>query len=113
MFARGLWRGRLGTVPLRSGLSGSIYRAMRRHASEAEHPASATAAEPGGFRLYVAGQAVSVIGDRVATITFVFLLIGLTHSFPPALALFYLCRVLPTLLGGLLAGVFADHFHRQ
>jgi predicted MFS family arabinose efflux permease len=65
------------------------------------------------FRLYASGQAVSVMGDRVATIASVFLVVHLTRAYPPAVALFYLCRVLPTLLGGLIAGVLVDHFQRR
>ncbi len=65
------------------------------------------------FRLYATGQAVSVVGDRVALIALVFLVIHLSHGYAPALAIFYVCRALPTLAGGLLAGVFVDHFNRQ
>jgi MFS family permease len=65
------------------------------------------------FRLYATGQAVSVIGDRIAVITLVFLVIHLSSSYAPALALFYVCRVLPTLFGGLFVGVVADHFDRR
>lgn len=65
------------------------------------------------FQLYAIGQAVSVVGDRIAVITLVFLVIHLTHSFAPALALFYICRVLPTLVGGLFVGVVVDHFDRR
>jgi MFS family permease len=59
------------------------------------------------------GQAVSVVGDRIAVITLVFLVIHLSNSYAPALALFYVCRVLPTLLGGLFVGVVADHVDRR
>jgi predicted MFS family arabinose efflux permease len=65
------------------------------------------------FRLYATGQAVSVVGDRIAVITLVFLVIRLSNSYAPALALFYVCRVLPTLIGGLLVGVVVDHFDRR
>jgi MFS family permease len=65
------------------------------------------------FRLFAIGQAVSVVGDRIALIALVFLVIHLAHSFAPALALFYLCRSLPALAGGLIAGVLADHFDRR
>lgn len=65
------------------------------------------------FRLYVAGQAVSVIGDRVAIIALVFLVIRLSGSSALALAVFYVCRVVPTLIGGLLAGVLVDHSNRR
>lgn len=65
------------------------------------------------FRLYALGQAVSVAGDRIATIALVFLVIHLSRSYPPALALFYVCRVAPTLLGGLVAGVAVDYFNRR
>ncbi|HEX6506907.1 MAG TPA: MFS transporter [Chloroflexota bacterium] len=65
------------------------------------------------FRLYITGQAVSLLGDRIAIIALTFLVIRLSRSFAPALGLFYICRVLPTLLGGLVAGVFVDHFSRK
>lgn len=65
------------------------------------------------FRLYVSGQTVSVIGDRVAIIALVFLVIHLTRSSALALALFYVCRVVPTLVAGLVVGVLVDHFNRR
>lgn len=87
---------------------------MRRRPAGTEALGATTSPELGrNFRLYAAGQAVSVIGDRVAIIALVFLVIHLTHSSTVALALFYVCRVLPTLLGGLLAGVLVDHFNRR
>lgn len=54
-----------------------------------------------------------MVGDRIAIIALVFLVIHLSNSYAPALALFYACRVLPTLLGGLLVGVFVDHVDRR
>jgi MFS family permease len=65
------------------------------------------------FRLYATGQAVSIVGDRIALITLVFLVIHLAHGNALALALFYVCRVVPTLVGGLFVGVVADHFDRR
>jgi predicted MFS family arabinose efflux permease len=65
------------------------------------------------FFLYVSGQAVSVVGDRVATIALIFLIIRLSNSFAPALAIFFVSRALPTILGGLVVGVLADHFNRR
>lgn len=65
------------------------------------------------FQLFLSGQIVSVIGDRVALIALVFLIIHLSHSYAPALALFYICRAAPTLAVGLIVGVFVDHFDRR
>ena len=65
------------------------------------------------FRLYATGQAVSVVGDRIALIALVFLVIHLSNGYALALALFYVCRLLPSLFGGLLAGVLVDQFNRQ
>jgi len=65
------------------------------------------------FRLYAVGQTVSIVGDRVALIALVFLVIHLSRSWAPALALFYVCRALPPLVAGLASGVIADHFNRQ
>jgi MFS family permease len=65
------------------------------------------------FRLYATGEAVSFLGDRVGLIALVFLVIHLSRSYPPALALFYVCRLLPSLLGGLVVGVLVDHFNRR
>lgn len=65
------------------------------------------------FKLYITAKAVSVVGDRVAIIALTFLVIKLSHSFAPALAVFYICRLLPTLIGGLLVGVFVDNYGRQ
>ncbi|MBV9280867.1 MAG: MFS transporter [Chloroflexi bacterium] len=65
------------------------------------------------FRLYAVGQAVSVVGDRIAIIALVFLVIQLSKGSALALGAFYVCRALPTLLGGLIAGFLADHFDRR
>lgn len=65
------------------------------------------------FRFYASGRAVSEIGDRIALIALVFLVIRLSNNQAFALGLFYLARLLPTLLGGLVAGVIADHFSRR
>lgn len=65
------------------------------------------------FRLYATGRSVSFIGDRIALIALVFLVIHLSKSYAPAIALFYVCQVLPNLIGGLLAGVLADQFDRR
>jgi MFS family permease len=65
------------------------------------------------FRLYASARAVSAVGDRIATIVLIFLIVRQSASFAPALALFYVCRVLPSLFGGLLAGAIADRFDRK
>lgn len=65
------------------------------------------------FHLYVTGQTVSIIGDRIALIALVFLVVHVSHSSAPALGLFYVCRTVPTLFLGLLTGVLADHFDRR
>lgn len=65
------------------------------------------------FRLYATGRVVSVIGDRIAAIALVFLVIHLSGSFALAVGVFYLCGVLPSLAGGLMAGVMVDHFNRK
>lgn len=65
------------------------------------------------FKLYITAQTVSVIGDRVAIIALTFLVIKLSNSFAPALAVYFVCRLLPTLVGGLLVGVFVDRYDRQ
>jgi MFS family permease len=65
------------------------------------------------FKLYITAKAVSVVGDRVSIITLTFLVIKLSHSFAPALSLFYISRLLPTLVGGLIAGVLVDRYDRK
>lgn len=65
------------------------------------------------FRLYAVGQAVSVVGDRIALIALVFLVIRLSKGFAPAVSLFYVVQVLPTLLGGVLSGAIVDRFDRR
>jgi predicted MFS family arabinose efflux permease len=65
------------------------------------------------FRLYATGQAVSLVGDRVALIALVFLVIRLSGSYAPALAVFYIARVAPTLAAGLFAGYNADSVDRK
>ncbi len=65
------------------------------------------------FKYYLTAKVVSVLGDRIALIALTFLVIALSHSFALALSLFYVCRLLPTLVGGLVVGVFIDHVSRQ
>ncbi|GAC1465383.1 MAG: MFS transporter [Chloroflexota bacterium] len=65
------------------------------------------------FRLYATGRAVSAVGDRIALITLVFLVVHLSNGYAPALAAFYVVRVIPRVLGGLLAGVVVDHIDRR
>ena len=65
------------------------------------------------FRLYAAGRAVSNVGDRVALIALVFLVVHLSAGSAPALALFYVCRLLPRIRGGLVAGLVVDHVDRR
>lgn len=65
------------------------------------------------FNLYIVAQAVSVVGDRIAIIALTFLVIKLSDSFAPALAVYFVCRLLPTLIGGLLVGVFVDRYNRR
>lgn len=86
---------------------------MERTESAATRDAGPESRRGLDFRLYATGRAVSVVGDRIALITLVFLVIHLSNSYAPALALFYVCRVLPTLVGGLVAGVLVDHVNRQ
>lgn len=68
---------------------------------------------PSNFRLFATGQAVSIVGDRIGLIALVFLVVHLSRSYAPALGLFYVCRVAPTLAGGLMVGVFVDQFNRR
>ncbi|MGH2447592.1 MAG: MFS transporter [Chloroflexota bacterium] len=78
---------------------------------------SPAASEPVGygrdFKLYIAGRAVSVVGDRIALIALVFLIIHLSGSFALALALFYVVRMLPQIVGMAFVGVLVDHFDRR
>jgi len=65
------------------------------------------------FRLYVTGRVVSVVGDRIAKIALVFLVIRLAHGFAPAVSLYYVAQLAPGIVGGLLAGVAADQVDRR
>src|SRR4051794_4922106 len=65
------------------------------------------------FWLCASGRAFSKAGARIALIALFFLVIPLSPSSPPALALFYVARVLPTFLAGLLAGVLVDSVDRR
>jgi MFS family permease len=80
---------------------------------ELETPGSVKQGYGRDFKLYITAKAVSVVGDRVAMIALTFLVIKLSNSFAPALSLFYVCRLFPTLIGGLVVGVFVDKYHRQ
>jgi MFS family permease len=76
-------------------------------------PSSVTQGYGRDFKLYITAKAVSVVGDRVAIIALTFLVIKLSNSFAPALSVFYVCRLLPTLIGGLVVGVFVDRYDRR
>jgi MFS family permease len=65
------------------------------------------------FQLYAVGRIVSEIGDRIAVIALVFVILRLSGGSPVALALFYISRLLPSLAGGLVAGVLVDHVDRR
>jgi MFS family permease len=65
------------------------------------------------FRLYATGQAISLVGDRLALIALVFLVIRFSGSYAPALAVFYIARVIPTLVTGLVGGYIADSGDRK
>lgn len=65
------------------------------------------------FQLYATGRIVSAIGDRVGVIALVFIIIQLSGSAPAALAIFYVCRVLPSFLGGILVGSLVDIVDRR
>jgi MFS family permease len=80
---------------------------------EPETPETLDQAYGRDFKLYITAKAVSVVGDRVSIITLTFLVIKLSHSFAPALSLFYISRLLPTLVGGLIAGVMVDRYDRR
>lgn len=86
---------------------------MSDRAEVAPQPSSLIPPYGRNFRLYASGHAVSIVGDRIALITLVFLVLHLSHGATGALALFYVCRVVPTLVGGLLVGVIVDHFDRR
>ena len=88
---------------------------MSEHLDALERSSTANSKQALGrdFNLYIAAQAVSVIGDRVAIIALTFLVIKLSNSFAPALAVYFVCRLVPTLIGGLLVGVFVDHYNRR
>lgn len=65
------------------------------------------------FGYYIVGRAVSAIGDRIALIALIFLVIHLSRGFPFTLGLFYLARLVPMVLGGLFAGLIADYVNRR
>jgi MFS family permease len=77
------------------------------------HPTQRSTGAGRDFQLYATGRIVSEIGDRIAIIALVFVIIKLSNSSPLALALFYIARVLPTLAGGLVAGVLVDMLDRR
>jgi MFS family permease len=65
------------------------------------------------FRLYAAGRIVSLAGDRIGIIALVFVIIRLSSNPAAGLAIFYIARVVPSLLGGLLVGVLVDSSDRR
>ena len=61
------------------------------------------------YRLYFAGQVVSVTGTWMQNIAMAWLILELTHS-PLAVGLLALCQFLPFTAFGLFAGVLVDRF---
>jgi MFS family permease len=61
------------------------------------------------YRLYFAGQVVSVTGTWMQNIAMAWLVLALTHS-PVAVGLLALCQFLPFTVFGLFAGVIVDRF---
>ncbi len=61
------------------------------------------------YRLYFAGQVVSVTGTWMQNIAMAWLVLDLTHS-PVAVGVLALCQFLPFTIFGLFAGVIVDRF---
>jgi MFS family permease len=95
-------------------LSAETRQTLGEWVEEAHDPLDGSGESTGrDFRLYAIGRIVSEIGDRIAVIVLVFVVIHLSKGSPLAVGLFYISRVLPTLAAGLLAGVLADRFDRR
>ncbi len=65
------------------------------------------------FRLYAAGRIVSQVGDRIGIIALVFVIIHASTNAALALALFYVSRVIPSFLGGIVVGSLVDIVDRR
>jgi MFS family permease len=81
-------------------MTGAILALNRRTFSSLHHR---------NYRLYFAGQVVSVTGTWMQNIAMAWLILDLTHS-PLAVGALALCQFLPFTVFGLFAGVLVDRF---
>src|SRR5436189_1579566 len=94
--AREAPRGRRMTEAL-MGLPARTFVSLRKHRN---------------YRLYFAGQVVSLIGTWMQNTALAWFVIELTHS-PLAVGLLAFCRFIPFTVFGLFAGVVADRFDNR
>ncbi len=66
-----------------------------------------------GFRRLLIGQAVSSLGDWVATLAFIVAAFALTHGNQTAVAVVLVLRLVPPIFAAPVGGVVADRLHRR
>jgi MFS family permease len=76
------------------GVTDRLFASLRRHRN---------------YRLFFAGQLVSLIGTWMQNIALAWFVVELTHS-PVAVGVLAFCRFIPFTVFGLVAGVLADRF---
>src|SRR5216117_4115916 len=67
----------------------------------------------GGFKRLLAGQAVSSLGDWVATLAFIAAANDLTHGNQTAIAVVLVLRLVPPIFAAPVGGVVADRLRRR
>ena len=66
-----------------------------------------------GFRRLLIGQAVSSLGDWVATLAFIVAAFALTHGNQAAVAVVLVLRLVPPIFAAPVGGVVADRLYRR
>src|SRR5947208_13517857 len=82
-------------------------------AGEASGGGFRAAARAPGFRRLLIGQAVSSLGDWVATLAFIVAAFALTHGNQTAVAVVLVLRLVPPIFAAPVGGVVADRLHRR
>lgn len=86
---------------------------MSQRAGEAFGGGYRAAIREGGFRRLLIGQAVSSLGDWVATLAFIAAAFTLTHGNQTAVAVVLVLRLVPPIFAAPIGGVVADRAYRR
>jgi len=86
---------------------------MSQRADEASGGGFRAAVRASGFRRLLIGQAVSSLGDWVATLAFIAAAFTLTHGNQTAVAVVLVLRLVPPIFAAPVGGVVADRLYRR